>query len=250
MDDYLGSELVFCKGSVSGQDKLSTVLNSICRVDNAVLNSMGFSPLDDKNAPTTGSIMSTLNLPHQESKQHVTSQTYKFTREGEIIIPEKSYPAVKTPSEFNPDQIIESKIPVSRHSNDKALQETLSAEAAARALQGFMPFEHFEPNKNERYKEFLRLVSSQMDISRFEKEQQEFVRTGQIFQPLHGFMAEKFVNPKNQASGIDFNKIGPSTFSTHKHEHRKSIEWNALPILKKRFGVEQEDRLLKLFLKH
>ena len=130
---------------------------------------------------------------------------------------------------------------IPRHSGDNLRQETLSPEAAAKALQGFMPFEHFEPDKNERYREFLRLVSSRMDTSRFEKEQQEFVRTGQIFQPLHGFMAEKFVNPKNQASSIDFGKTEPHTFSTHKGGSRKKIDWSAFPILKKRFDVEQED---------
>lgn len=241
MGDYLSSELVFCKSSASSQDKLSTVLDAICRVDNPVLNSMGFSPLDSKKTQMDVLILSALDLPRQESKQSTTSQAYKFTHEGEIITLEKSYPAVGTPITFNPDQIIESKTSTSGHSNDTVRQEALSPEAAARALRGFMPFERFDPNKNERYREFLRLVSSHMDVSRFEKEQQEFVRTAQIFQPLHGSMAEKFVNPKNQAGGIEFDKPGASAFVLPELEHRKSVEWTASPLLKKRFGVEHEE---------
>ena len=53
LNDFMSSELVYCKSSVSDQDKLSTVLDALCSVDNAVLSSMGFPLSCDKNSTVT-----------------------------------------------------------------------------------------------------------------------------------------------------------------------------------------------------
>lgn len=236
MGDYLSSELVFHRNSIFDHDKLSVDLSAICSTQNAVLKSMGFPLLGDGHAGITSSLVPSC----RRSKQSSANQAYRFTHEEDILF-EKSYPKIEIPEGFDPYCMFESKTLTPEHPNDKVKKETLSPEAATRALQGFMPFEHTEPGKNERYRDFLHLASSQMDVSQFGEEGREFVRSGQIFQPLHGLMAEKFISPKNQTDGVDVDKTVPLSFSVSKYGHRKSVEWSAFPLLKKRFGVKQED---------